>query len=177
MFLGIQKYYKLDDCYLEDAWSRRCTHELISYAELGFIRRERDDILLHNLFECTKWHSERSAWLSNIEHDFKSLKLPDPLMNTTILNILKQSTRFPIERFCSKNIIHLVAFGGHTISKKFGKLVVTRREKKRLKVSTVVSYHTACFLHCIYKKMCNTECYQTHNALSGSAQCRSSPPG
>ena len=138
---------------------------------------ERDDILLHNLFECTKWHSERSTWLSNIEHDFKSLKLPDPLMNTTILNILKQSTSFPIERFCSKNIIHLVAFGGHTISKKFGKLVVTRREKKRLKVSTVVSYHTACFLHCIYKKMCNTECYQTHNALSGSAQCRSSPPG
>ena len=43
---------------------------------------ECDDILLHNLFECSRWHSERSSWLSNIEHDFKSQDLPDTNMNT-----------------------------------------------------------------------------------------------
>ena len=83
-----------------------------------------------------------------------------------MLSILQQTRLPPEQRSCPTNAIQLISFGGHTVSNKFGRILVTRRNSKRISVGTLVSYHTATLLHNIFTKMSKNKAGtdQTHNA-------------
>ena len=115
--------------------------------------------LSHLLFVCNTMQTEREAWITHLETDL-NLKIK---MNSTLFNILKQSTKPVAERTCCTETIMLVAFGGHCAHLRNGKFVVTRKDFKRLSVSDIVSRRTADFLqavHSKYSKMRADECHQ-----------------
>ena len=110
------------------------------------------DILDHALFDCPNWQSERQTWIDRLEHEFSINNLPNAGTNSKLINILKQSMKPESERDCRRQSIKLVAFGGHNALNLNGSFMVTRAEFARLKVSDILSLHTAQLLHCVHIK-------------------------
>ena len=122
---------------------------------------DRFNILNFILFDCPNHRSERIKWLTDLEHDF-SLSPYNTNSNQTLLSVLKESTKPASERGFSNNIIQQIAFGGHSLLKKNGIFVVSRRDPKRLNVSAILARHTAWFLHSVYQKMIKHNLIPTH---------------
>ena len=104
----------------------------------------------HALFDCDFTQSKRVDWISQLETDILSNDLPDFSMNLELFNILKETTLPPSQRRHQCITYKLIAFGGHDVHKCDRGTVVTRRRKRRLGVSDLLSSHTAALLQSVY---------------------------